>query len=221
MSIASTPRQSAKRVALEVREHRLVLHDVPWETYQELRESNPSVCLRMTFDRGDLEIMSPSRKHEKISHRLGLMIHEWAMLHQIAAEGGGSTTFSRQDLLRGLEPDHCFWIANCAAVMDKDEIDLSIDPPPDLALEADVTRSSIPKLPIYQSLGVPEIWRWQSDTLEVLVLDDEGRYVTQATTKALPGFPLRLAEEFVGARGENKVALMHRFRKAIADMRQQ
>lgn len=205
-------------IAPEIHEHRLLLHDVPWETYQALREANPSGHLRMTFDGGELEIMSPSRKHEKISHRLGLMIHEWTMLHHVGAEGGGSTTFSREDLLRGLEPDHCFWIANSAAIVDKDEIDLSIDPPPDLALEVDLTRSSIPKLPIYQSLCVSEVWRWWSGHLEVLVLSDNGLYVAASQSEALPGFPLRLAEEFAEALGEDNVALMHRFRKAISQL---
>jgi Uma2 family endonuclease len=148
------------------------------------------------------------------------MIHEWTMLHDIAVEGGGSTTFSRPDQLRGLEPDHCFWITNYAAVLDRDEIDLSIDPAPDLALEVDVTRSSIPKLPIYQSLGVPEVWRWRSSVLEVLVLNDKGEYVGQPESNALPGFPLKLAEEFLEARGKDNVALMQRFRKVIAQMRQ-
>jgi Uma2 family endonuclease len=199
-------------------EQRVLLHEVPWDTYQLLREANPSGLLRMTYDRGALEIMSPSRKHEKLAHRLGLMIHEWIMLHRIDIEGGGSTTFSREDLLRGLEPDHCFWIANCAAVIDKDEIDLSIDPPPDLALEVDITRSSIPKLPIYQSLGVPEVWRWRGGKLEVLVLDKRGSYVMQPESNALAGFPLRLAEEYLDARSDNSMALMHRFRKAIANL---
>jgi Uma2 family endonuclease len=206
-------------IAPEIREHRIVLHDITWDMYQQLREANPSGCLRMTYDRGELEIMSPSRKHELIAHRLGLMIHEWTMLHNVAIDGGGSTTFSRKDLLRGLEPDHCFWIANCAAVLDKDEIDLTIDPPPDLALEVDVTRTSIPKLPIYQSLGVPEVWRWRSGILEVLVLDDEGNYAGQPQSHALPGFPLKLAVEFRESRGTDNVALMHRFRKAIATLR--
>ena len=206
-------------IAPDIFEHRVVLHDVPWQTYQSLREAQPSGHLRMTYDRGELELMSPSRKHEKLAHHLALMIHEWMMLHQIAAEGGGSTTFSREDLLRGLEPDHCFWIANCTAVIDKDEIDLSIDPPPDLALEVDVTRSSIPKLPIYQSLGVPEVWRWRGGVLEVLVLDAAGVYVAQSGSSALPEFPLRLAEEYLASRSENSIALMQRFRKEIAQPR--
>jgi Uma2 family endonuclease len=206
----------AMKIPRQVHESRIVLHDVPWGIYQDLRANNDG--LRMTYDSGELEIMSPSRKHESVSYRIGLMIYEWTMLHRIAGTGGRNTTLSREDLLKGLEPDDCYWIANCAAVLDKEEIDLRIDPPPDLALEVDVSRSSIPKLPIYRSLGVPEVWRWRRGTLEVLALDAGNNYVAQPRSTVLPGFPLQLVEEFLEARGEDDMALMHRFRKTIADM---
>jgi Uma2 family endonuclease len=110
----------------------------------------------------------------------------------------------------------CYWIANEAKVRGKDEIDLSIDPPPDLALEVDVSQSSIPKLPIYQALGVSEMWRWRYGMLEVLCLDNTGVYAAQKMSKALPHFPLRLVEEFVERRQvENDTALMKAFRRAI------
>ncbi len=205
-------------IAPEIHEHRLLLHDVPWETYQALREANPSSHLRMTFDGGELEIMSPSRKHEKVSYLLGRMIDEWTVLHQIAVEAGRNTTFSRQDLQKGLEPDNCYWIAHQAAIRDKEEIDLTIDPPPDLAVEVDVTRSSLSKLPIYQALGVPEVWRWRAGMLEVLSLQEGGDYVPRQHSEALPSFPLTLAEELLEPTGEDNTAIMLRFRKAISQL---
>jgi Uma2 family endonuclease len=119
-------------------------------------------------------------------------------------------------LRRGLEPDHCFWIAHQAAVRGKDEIDLAIDPPPDLALEIEVSRSAIPKLPIYRSLGVPEVWRWQREMFEVLTLAEDGEYVSQGQSSALAGFPIRVAEEFIRQREQaSDTALIRQFRKAI------
>src|SRR5687768_3535314 len=92
-------------------DRRILLDGVSWETYQELREANPGGHLRMTFDQGALEFMSPSKRHEQISALLGSMMYEWMMLHSIGAVFGGHTTFSRRDMLRGLEPDNCYWIA--------------------------------------------------------------------------------------------------------------
>ncbi|MDX1947928.1 MAG: Uma2 family endonuclease [Pirellulaceae bacterium] len=214
MSIAPEP---ISRPPVE-HESRHVLRGVSWETYQKLREDNPSGCLRMTYDRGVLEIMSPSRRHEKIAILIGRMIDEWTMLHDIEIEAGRNTTFSRADLEKGLEADHCYWIANQAAVRGKDEIDLSIDPPPDLALEVDITRSSIPKLPIYQALGVPEVWRWRSGLIEVLQLRGN-KYVQQVPSDALEGFPFALAESFLETYAhDGDTALIRRFRQTIAKL---
>jgi len=184
-------------IAPQTFEHRTLLHDVPWETYQSLREANPSGHLRMTYDRGELEIMSPSRKHERIAVLIGRMIDQWTMHKHVAVGAGRNTTFSRKDILKGLEPDNCYWITHELEIRDKDEVDLTIDPPPDLALEVDITRSSLSKVPIYQALGVPELWRWRFDSLEVFRLDDAGEYQAQPRSSELPGFPLALAVQIV------------------------
>jgi Uma2 family endonuclease len=197
-------------------EHRTLLHNVPWETYQSLRAANPSGCLRMTYDNGELEIMSPSRKHERINYLIGRMIDEWTLLLEIEVAAGRNTTFSREDLLKGLEPDNCYWITSELTMRDKEEVDLTIDPPPDLALEVDVTRSSIPKLTIYQALGVPEVWRWRHDTLEILRLDDTGEYQQQPTSTELPSFPFDLAIEILAEReGNGDTTLIRRFIRRI------
>lgn len=190
-------------IAPQAFEHRTLLHNVPWETYQSLRAANPSGHLRMTYDNGELEIMSPSRQHERISYLLGRMIDQWTLLHGIEVGAGRNTTFSREDLLKGLEPDNCYWITHEFVMRSKEEVDLSIDPPPDLAIEVDVTRSSIPKLPIYQALGVPEVWRWRRETLEILRLDDAGEYQSQSDSIELPSFPFDVAREVLADREAN------------------
>jgi Uma2 family endonuclease len=211
--IVAEPRKTAD----ERLDCRILLDGVSWETYQELREANPGGHLRMTFDQGVLELMSPSKKHEQISSLIGSMMYEWMMLHSIGAVFGGHTTFSRRDLLRGLEPDNCYWIARYPEALDKEVIDLTVDPPPDLALEVEVSRSSVPKLPIYQALGVPEVWRWRRGSLEVLILNAAGQYQSNPDSKALTGFPFKLAEEFIELRDvNNHLELMKRFRTAIA-----
>lgn len=203
-------------IAPDIFEHRTLLHDVSWQTYQTLRAANPGGGLRMTYDRGDLEIMSPSRKHERVAYLIGRMIDQWTLHHGIEIEAGRNTTFSREDLLQGLEPDNCYWIASQEAVRGKDEINLAIDPPPDLALEVDVNRSSILKLPIYQALGVPEVWRWQHEVLEVLRLDAAGGYRPQTGSTQLARFPIELAIAILDAREEKgDTALIQQFVRAI------
>lgn len=196
----------------------ILLRGISWDTYQSLRRPEENNHLRMTYDQGELEIMSPLRKHGKIATLLDRMIYEWAKLQHIKIESGRDMTCDREDLEKGLEPDLCYWIAQEAAVRGKDQIDLTRDPPPDLALEVEVSRSSLPNLPIYETLRVGEIWRW-SGTLEILQLSDSGGYVAAAESRALPGFPVQLAANFLQDRdSDDETTLMVRFIEGISTM---
>jgi len=118
-----------------------------------------------------------------------------------------------------LESDGCWWIKNEYRVRGKSRIDLRFDPPPDLALEVEVSHNLVPKLPIYQALGVPEVWHWRDNSLVVLTLDSERKYTQRSDSIALPGFPFQLAEQFVRQRhGESGTALMLRIREAMAKL---
>jgi Uma2 family endonuclease len=201
-------------------EKRVYLGGVTWETYQALRRADENRNLRMTFDHGALEIVSPSRKHEQISYLVGWMIDVWAVSRKIDVGVGRNTTFSRRDLDRGLEPDNCYWITNEHLVRDKGDVDLRVDPPPDLVLEVDVTRSSIPKRPIYAALGVPEVWHWNHDVLEVLRLDENGQYQPSQASVELPRFPLAVAAKLVAGRaGMSDTAVIQKFIRAIKPRR--
>jgi Uma2 family endonuclease len=194
----------------------LVLNDVSWEMYQAIRWDDANRHLRMTYDCGVLEIMSPQKKHGKIQVLLDHMIHAWTRYKGTEIESAGDLTCDREDLLKALEPDLCYWVTNLDLVREKDTIDLTIDPPPDLALEVDITRMSIPKLPIYQALKVPEVWRWHNG-LDIRRLDNSGVYIVSRESGALPGFPFQLAEDVIQKRhkvGEN--ALLKQFENAIA-----
>lgn len=197
----------------------VVLHGVPWSAYQSLRRAEANNHLRMTYDRGDLEIMSPLKKHGQIATLLDRMIFEWTRLCGTKIESGRDMTCDREDLAQGLEPGLCYWIAHQSAVHGKDEIDLCTDPPPDLALEVDVTTSSIPKLPIYEALRVPEVWRWR-DGLEVLRLTTQGSYETATASSALPGFPFELAVELIARRAvDDEHTLIAKFSDSAATLR--
>lgn len=167
-------------------EQKIILSDVSWETYERLLEDHRDRRVpRFTYSRGELEIMSPSPEHEVAGHTLSLLVEILAEELYIDVYGLGSTTFNREDLERGFEPDSCFYIQNEEQVRGKNRIDLSFDPPPELVIEIDITSPSINKLPIYAGLGVTEVWRYDGGRLEILKLEDDG-YVEVSESTALP-----------------------------------
>src|SRR5206468_4924994 len=122
------------------------------------------------YDRGTLEIMSPTTKHERYNRTIALLVEILAEELGIDVVSLGSSTFKRGDLERGFEPDSCFYIKNAERIIDKDELDLTVDPPPDLVIEVDITSGSLPKFPIYGQLGVTEIWRYDGRRLYIYQL---------------------------------------------------
>ncbi len=166
-------------------EQRVVLHNVSWETYERLlAEHADSSAPRFAYDRGELEIMSPNPEHERTNRRIAQLVLAVADEMGIAAEDLGSTTFRREDLERGFEPDSCFYTKNEGAIRGKDRIDLTVDPPPDLVIEVDITSPSLDKLSIYASMGIPEVWRYDGRRVSVLILEEEA-YIEVASSKAL------------------------------------
>lgn len=106
-------------------------------------------------------------------------------------------TIRKRHLLRGLEPDQCYYVRNEPAVRGKRKLDLSIDPPPDLAVEVDITRSSLEKLEIYGALGVPEVWLFNGDRLQINTLAADEVYIPADESLSLPGFPFLLVPEWI------------------------
>src|SRR5438105_4906220 len=195
----------------------LVLAGVDWHTYTRLLHvfaERPSV--RLTYDRGDLEIMSPLPEHESDADMLGRFVVVLTEELGLPIKAGRSTTFRRRGLRRGLEPDNSYWIANEARVRGKRRIDLRMDPPPDLAIEVDVTSSSLDRMGIYAALAVPEVWRLDGPALSFHVLGTGGRYAESAHSLA---FPVVVPADLVGflalrsTRDEN--AVVRQFREWI------
>ena len=134
-------------------ESRVLLYDVSWATFQSLaREARGG---RLAYDRGRLEIMSPSFEHENVKGLLGRLIEVFAEELGIDLTNAGSTTLFRSDLDRGIEADECFYIAHATMMRGKGHIELPLDPPPDLAIEVDISSSSIDKLAIWPNWGSP------------------------------------------------------------------
>jgi Uma2 family endonuclease len=166
---------------------RVILHGVSWETYERLlADFQDSHAAHFAYDRGVLEIMVLSFNHETTNRALASLVEALADGMEIDFINAGSTTFKREELLKGFEPDTCFYIQHAARVRGKKQIDLTEDPPPDLAIEVDLTDLSLNKLPIYAAIGVPEIWRYDGQALTILRLEGS-EYWEQKESTALPG----------------------------------
>ena len=165
-------------------EQKVVLN-ARWETYERLLAEYPDVAgPRFTYDEGMLEIMVLSAQHEQPNWLLGLLVVE------VAAELGidvcplGSTTFKREELLKGFEPDSAFYLGRAGAAWNRD-VDAAVDPLPDLIIEIDISRSSLPRFPIFAAFGVAEVWRYDGERVSIWRLQ-AGRYVEAESSTALP-----------------------------------
>lgn len=195
------------------REQRLVLSGVSWERYEGLLRDFEGRHIRLTYSQGDLEIMTVSSKHERCKSLAARLFEVLTEELDIPVLSLGNTTYKREDLARGLEPDECWYIKHEALMREKEEIDLNIDPPPELVIEVEISRSVINRLEIYARLGVPEIWRYDGETLRVCVLTDGGNYVDVDRSATLPQVPLDGLARFLALRGEmDETSLVKSFR---------
>jgi Uma2 family endonuclease len=170
----------------------IVLDGIRWQTYQALRDDLGDRHIHLTYDRGILEIMAPLFRHERYAETLGRLVRVLAATAKTRVVSAGSTTFKREDLERGLEPDRCFYLRNVDAVLGKLQLDLKTDPPPDLAIEIDIMSTCLDRLGIYAALGVSEVWRFDGEHFEALRRRDETGYDPAAASPTFPA--LRVAE---------------------------
>ena len=174
------------RPSIEEPEAHLVIRDMGWDSYGAMLQIVGDRPIRVTYDRGIMEVSMPSQRHEQASQLLGLFVPRLAEELEIAYEPLGMTTWRKRDAAKGLEPDQCYYIKNQAIVREREVIDLEIDPPPDLAIEVDITRSSLDRMGIYAGLGVPEIWRYDGEKIAMWGLGSDRQY--QHLTESL-SFP--------------------------------
>jgi Uma2 family endonuclease len=167
---------------------RVILHDVTWQEFENiLEELGDCRGSRLAYSNGIMEMMMPLSEHEDNKEIIGDLIK--ALLEELDIEfrSLGSTTF-KKPTTQGLEPDQCFYIQNEAAIRGKKRIDLSIDPPPDLAIEIDITSRTHPS--IYEALKVPELWRFDRGSLQINVLQ-VGQYQEVPESPNFPGLALK------------------------------
>jgi Uma2 family endonuclease len=196
---------------------RVLLRNVSWDEFETiLEELGEKRAARVAYNRGMLEIMTPLPEHERskvfITNFVEILLEEF----DIEFLPLGSTTFKNQVMSQGVEPDNCFYIQNEALIRGKNRIDLNIEPPPDLVLEIDVTSRT--NIDIYQTLGVPELWRFENGKLQINVLQD-GTYIETEFSPYFPNIPLIqvIPEYLKKLKTESRNKTMREFRAWIKE----
>jgi Uma2 family endonuclease len=185
MNILHTPHP----VTMEPRQ-RFVLHCVSWEQYGKFLEAIGENHVRVTYDRGNIEFMSPQPIHEVYKLFFGRLFDAFLVELDIPMKPLGSTTFRRPEAEAGLEPDQCYYFSSAFRVRSWWTFDLAVDPPPDLAIEIDNTTSCLDRMHVYAGLRIPEVWRFDGERLEVHRLQADGAYQIVPRSVELPFVPL-------------------------------
>jgi len=164
----------------------IVLENVTWADYQRLLEIRGERAVpRLTYVKGVLELMTPSRPHESIKSMIGRLVEAWCFEHDVAISPYGSWTHESKDAERGIEPDECYVLGD---VDDPDRCDL--------AIEVVWSTGGVSKLDAYRPLGVQEVWFWRNGRIEVYGLRDTG-YVQLPGSDVLPGIDLDQLVRFI------------------------
>jgi len=182
--------EDVRQTATAGGEPRFVLYGVPWETYVAMREALDSPGLRMTYCEGTLELMSPSTEHEMAKKLLARLIELYALERDVPLWGYGSTTFRKEIKARGLEPDECYCLGE-------------LDQVPDIAIEVVITSGGIAKLPVYEGLGVREVWFWEHEAFHLHALR-EGGYERIASSEIVPDLDFEVLAKFVRLRDQHE-----------------
>ncbi|MEO0758550.1 MAG: Uma2 family endonuclease [Cyanobacteria bacterium J06648_16] len=166
------------------------LRGLSWQLYQALMQDvGDGRIWRAAYSQGVLELRRPSYPNEEAKQILQDFVTTVVDELGIEARSLGALTLERKDLEKAIEPDSCFYIQSEALVRGKSDIRLPDDPPPDLAIESDHANSSLNKHNIYAALGVPEIWRYRRQQLEIYLLDGI-TYVRSPQSRVFPFLPV-------------------------------
>jgi Uma2 family endonuclease len=197
-------------------EQRTVLHNISWETFETLlRETGDDRGSRFAYDGSTLEIMTPLFEHENPKCNFHNLIIALAEELNLEIKSAGSTTLKRKIVRKGIEPDNCYYIQNELAVRGTETLDLANSPVPDLAIEIDITSTSVDKFDIYSALGVSELWRYDGNNLKFYQLV-EGEYGECKFSIAFPLVSVKDISRFIEqSKTMGEIALLKSFRNWV------
>jgi len=191
----------------------VILHNLRWETFLALLEDLGEHRGRITYDRGTVEIVPPTQKHESLKRLIGRLIETYTLEMVIPIASCSSTTLKSRLENRGIEPDECYYVGNEAAVRGKDSIELETDPPPDLAVEIEVSTRWVDRRSVYAALRIPEVWSHDGEKLTVFLLAGDGEYRPSSKSRAFPALPLEELAGFIDRRSTgDETSLLRAFR---------
>lgn len=183
--------------AISSPEQLVILDSVTWDTYERLITEHGERCgTRFTYNEGVLQIMVVSSRHERPNRTLATLVEVLAEEWGVDIARLGSMTFKRKDLQKGFEPDSCFYIQHADAIRGRVEIDLLVDPAPDLSIEVDITSGSLNRFPIFAAAGIPEVWRFDANRVAIFRLES-GVYVEAANSLAFPAVTGEILTHFL------------------------
>jgi len=177
---------------------RAFLSHVSWEEYDQLCHfrDQERKGVRLTFDSGDLEFMTVTFQHENFKSILAVLIEIACLVNRLPRKSAGNLTIRREDLEKGFEPDTSNYIRNVQRVTPVRQLDFSVDPPPDLAIEVELTNSIAGKLHLYAEIGIPEVWRTNGERVTIEQLQPNGNYQSASTSGSLPGITVEELNRF-------------------------
>jgi Uma2 family endonuclease len=199
----------------------LILPDVGWDDYERLLDENIGghSSVRITYDRGSMEVMSATSEHDHLADMCTLIAHVLGEETGCDVESFGSTTFKEPRLLKGAEPDACFYVQSAARIIGKRTIDLATDPPPDVMVEIDISHDSTTKMAIYASMSVPEVWRYNGRRRELHIYHlKDGGYIEMTNSLAFPLVPAgRLSGFLEQSKTQGQTTTLRTFRQWVRE----
>ena len=198
----------------------LVVPQVSWDDYEILLEELAErPHFRVSYDCGKLEIMSPSRDHEKYTRFFDDLVRAYADAFDLELEKLGQTTWKLKAVGKGVEADDCYFVGNPERSMGRTTGDLEADSPPDIAVEIDITRSSLRKFSIYAGLSIPELWTYDGENVKFYKLF-EGQYIPVPESRFLPKLTgTMLAESINDSKARGQRTALHAFRRRVQSLK--
>ena len=164
----------------------IVLYDIPWDAYTKMMDALGEKHVPHVYQKGTLEMMSPTEEHEWIKTILGRLIEAAAVELEIPMLPVGSATRRHQKLEHGFEPDESYYVGRESVERAKRKTTGGKKTVPDLAIEVAWSRAVLAKLDSYAVVGVPEVWRYQRGKVEFFVLGEDSKYQTVERSLSFP-----------------------------------
>ena len=197
--------------------HQILLKDINWQTFEDMLDEFDKTGRksRFSYSRNRVELMSPLAVHEDDKTIIGNLVEIILEELDIEFRALGSMTLKSKKLKKAVEPDECFYIQHEASIRGLAKIDLTIDPAPDLAIEIDITNRT--HFDNYEKLGVPELWRFDGETLDILVLSG-GCYQSVRKSHQFPQFEIKqmIPDYLARSKQEGRNKSLKAFRQKIA-----